>query len=313
MFLVMGHSYSYTDLDSIISSVVFAEVWSAWGHPAKAVLLNPEGFKDTTLKILAHMGDIEPPEIVGRAELEDAELILVDHNDPVESYGKMGLSKIPYMVIDHHLDAGLPAGKKIIEQVGSTCTLIAEICRKEGFRLTERQARALAFGIASDTRGLKGRKTGERDIAVIDYLYREYTIPESVEEIAGLVLTTVDVQKMSMQDILGNSLKEYLGGRIGMAGIEVADETYRERLTEIMEHARQTEYGLYIFILLKHHVQESEVFYFDREFGIFPEKECRKGLISRGKDLVPEVMAKLNGGVKSLSTAGHVRPNFPQS
>lgn len=293
MFLVLGHNYSYTDLDSLVSAAVFAEIWTALEQPAKAALLNPKGLKESTLKIMKIIGDIEIPETVTKEELENSDLILVDHNDPEESYGKLGVKQAPYMIIDHHQDIGLPAKHKIIEPVGSTCTLIAEMSKTKGVRLTDRQARALAFGIASDTRGLKGRKTSERDIEAVDYLYREYAIPESVEVIAEMVLQPIDVQKMSVKAILGNSLKEYLNGSIGIAAIEVADESYRQRLGEIMDKARQTSFDLYIFVILKNHVSQTEIFYFDRTFGLFPERECRSGLLSRAKDLVPEIMAKI--------------------
>ena len=293
MFLVLGHNYSYTDLDSLISSVVLAEIWSASGRPARAVLLDPKGIKASSLKILEIIGNVGLPDVVTKEDLEKADLILVDHNDPEESYGKLGLDKTPSMVIDHHLDIGAPAGCKIIEQVGSTCTLVAEISHEEEVRLTDRQARALVFAIVSDTRGLKGRKTSERDIAAVNRLYRENNIPESVEAITEMVLQPIDVRNMPVEAILGNSLKEYLSGRIGIAAIETADESYQERLEEILENARRTSYDLYVFVILKTHIMETEIFYFDRVFRLFPEKERRSGLISRGKELIPEIMEKI--------------------
>jgi len=293
MFLVMGHNYSYTDLDSIISSVIFAEIWTVLGHPSKAVLINPKAMKESTIQILKHIGNIEIPEIVSKTELENSDLILVDHNNPEESYGKLGIRQTPYMIIDHHQDIGLSPVHKIIERVGSTCTLITEISRAEGIRLTERQARALAFGILSDTRGLKGRKTSERDILMIHYLYQEYTIFESVESIAEMILKPINIQMMSINDILRNSLKEYQQGSIGIAAVEVADDSYQERLEEILNNGNQMGYKLYILMILKYHVQETEILYFDREFCIFPKRERRNSLVSRGQDFVPEILERI--------------------
>jgi inorganic pyrophosphatase/exopolyphosphatase len=294
MFLVMGHGYSYTDLDSIISSVIFAELWTAGGHPAKAVLINPKGIKETTVKILEKIGNIDLPEIVTKTELENSNLILVDHNNPEESYGKLGINKTPYIIIDHHQDIGLSAVHKIIERVGSTCTLITEFGKAEGLRLTERQARALAFGILSDTRGLKGRKTSERDIKAIQFLYNEYDIPESVDTISEMVLKTTNIQSMSVRNILRNSLKEYQNGSIGIAAIEVADNGYQERMGEILSYGDQMGYGLYILMIIKYHAQETEILYFDSDFLIFPKRECRTGLVSRALDLAPEILNRVN-------------------
>jgi inorganic pyrophosphatase/exopolyphosphatase len=197
------------------------------------------------------------------------------------------------MIIDHHIDIGLTPVHKIIERVGSTCTLITEISKAEGIRLTERQARALAFAISSDTRGLKGRKTSKRDIEMIDYLYKEYSIYESVEMIAEMVLKPVNIQTMSIKDILGNSLKEYLNGSIGIAAIEVADDSYKDRLEEIVNKGHQTDYGLYILMIIKNHVLETEILYFDRDFRLFPKRERRNGLISRGQDFAPEILVRI--------------------
>ncbi len=294
MFLVMGHGYSYTDLDSIISSVVFTELWTAGGHPAKAVLVNPNGMKESTIKILETIGNIALPEIVTKTELENSNLILVDHNNPEESYGKLGINKTPYMIIDHHQDIGLSAVHKIIERVGSTCTLITEFGKAERMCLTERQARALAFGILSDTRGLKGRKTSDRDIKATQFLYNEYKIPESVETISEMVLQTTNIQIMSVKDILRNSLKEYQNGSIGIAAIEVADNSYQERMGEILSYGAQMGYGLYILMIIKYHVQETEILYFDRDFLIFPKRERRDGLVSRGLDFAPEILNRVN-------------------
>ena len=308
MFLVIGHNYSYTDLDSIISSVIFAEIWTALGHPSKAVLINPKGIKESTINILEHIGNIEIPKIVLKTELENSDLILVDHNNPEESYGKLGINQTPYMIIDHHLDIGLSPVHKMIERVGSTCTLITEISKAEGIRLTERQARALAFGILSDTRGLKGRKTSERDIKMIHYLYKEYIIYESVETIAEMILKPTNIQMMSINDILRNSLKEYQNGSIGIAAIEVADDSYKERLEEILNKGPQMGYGLYILMIIKYHVQETEILYFDRDFLLFPKRERRNGLVSRGQDFAPEILERIHD---SNSAHGRTKRDSP--
>jgi len=290
IFLVLGHNYSYTDVDSILSSVIFAEIWTVLGHPSKAVMINHKGIKESTIKILEKIRNIEIPQVVTKTELENSDIIMVDHNDPEESYGKLGITQTPYMIIDHHIDIGLRAEYKIIEQVGSTCTLVAEISKAEGVSLTERQARILAFGIISDTRGLKGQKTSERDIKMIDYLYKESSICESVETIAKMVIKPVNIKKMSIDDILRSSLKEYKKGTIAIAAIEVSDDGYKDLLEEIGNNGYKMGYGLYVLMIIKHHAQETEILYFDRDYGIFPKIEQRKGLVSRGKSLVPEIL-----------------------
>lgn len=299
MFLVLGHSYPYADIDSILSSVIFAEIWTALGYPAQAVNLNPNGIKKSALVILAKIGNIELPSAATKAQLEKADLILVDHNQPDESYGKLGLIKKPYMIIDHHTDSGFAAEQKIIAQVGSTCTLIAEFSREKGVQLSKRQARALAFGILNDTKALRGAKTSERDRQMLAHLYREYTIDETVETISAIVFQPVNVQTMPVQDILCSSMKEYQNGKIAIAAIEVADDAYQDRLEEITDHGCKMGYELYILMITKYHIPETEILYFDSAAGCAIKTERRKGLVSRGKELVPEILARRNSFLPS--------------
>lgn len=303
MIYVLGHNYAYTDLDSIVSSIVLAEILNKKGCLAKPVVINPSAIGQESIDIINHIGELALPELVSINEIIKNDIALVDHNNPMESYGahisNMAhegvhlIDKTPVICIDHHVDAGYPAKIKIIERVGSTCTILTEIIKKENIKLSGLLARALVFGIACDTKGLKSRKTSDRDREMIEYLYNTYKIGTELENVLNFVLTSTNVLNMTTDQILRNSLKEYCGGSIGIACIEVLNDDYMQRLEEIKKAASKTKYPLFILMIFRQHEGETVVYYFSKKPNLFPKMQRYDDLISRAQDLVPYVLDRL--------------------
>ncbi|HWQ89929.1 MAG TPA: DHH family phosphoesterase [Desulfitobacteriaceae bacterium] len=295
MIYVFGHNYPYTDLDSVVSSVAFAYLLEATGRPARAVLLNPNALKSDVIGVLGKLEGFVLPLLVTKSELMAGELALVDHNEPRQSYGFLGISKIPLYCIDHRTDSGLTAVEKQIEIVGATSTLVAERIKKAGVKLTPILAKALVYAISSDTRGLK-IKTNQRDLVVIAYLYSTYAIDVPLLIVQQQTVTAQDVTSMSVEKILASNLKEYQEGRIAVAMLDVAnDEDYAERLDEILQRARKDQcYGLYVLMINHLHRDATTVYYIDNYFGCFPEQENYDCLISRSHDLIPAILRKID-------------------
>jgi len=301
MIYVLGHNYPQTDVDSIISSIVLADMLNQKGRPAKPVIINPNAINQVSIDIIGRIGGLELPELETLEEVINYKIVLVDHNNPLESYGfcltnkapgNISTIKMPILCIDHHADSGYPAKVKVIERVGSTCTLLTEILRNDNIRLSDLLVRALVYGIVCDTKGLKSRKTCQRDRKAINYLYNNYKIRVAINKVIEHVLAFTDILSMDIEQILSNSLKEYDNGNIGIASIEVLNDDYMTRLEEIKERAVHTKYPLYILMILKQHKNETLVYYFDRKYHVFPEVERYEGLISRSQDLVPYVLSK---------------------
>ncbi|MHB8125752.1 MAG: hypothetical protein ACYDEJ_08955 [Desulfitobacteriaceae bacterium] len=287
---MFGHNYPYTDVDSIVSSVAFAQLLNVTDGPAQAVLLNPDGPKQDTQAVLGKLQGFCWPSLVTKNELMVGDLALVDHNDPMQSYGFLGVNKKPLYCIDHRPDGGLIAGEKQIEMVGATCTLIAERLRKEGVKLTSLLAKALLYAICTDTRGLK-IKVDQRDFAIIDYLYSAYPIDVPLDIIKKHTVMAQDVINMSVEEIVNSSLKEYLDRRIGVSMLDVDNDNYVSRLDEVLTTLRErVQYDLYVLMLNQLHRDTTIVFYIDRSFGCFPSQETYDYLISRSRDLIPSIM-----------------------
>ena len=58
MIYVLGHNYAYTDLDSIVSSIVLAEILNKKGCLAKPVVINPSAIGQESIDIINHIGEL---------------------------------------------------------------------------------------------------------------------------------------------------------------------------------------------------------------------------------------------------------------
>jgi len=63
MIYVLGHNYPQTDVDSIISSIVLADMLNQKGRPAKPVIINPNAINQVSIDIIGRIGGLELPEL----------------------------------------------------------------------------------------------------------------------------------------------------------------------------------------------------------------------------------------------------------
>lgn len=293
MILVFGHNFSYTDIDSITSSIGLAYILKAEGKDAKAVIINKDAIQYSDKNIISQIHGLEIPEFVSKDVILDNEIAIVDHNDPDESFGAIGINKTPVFCIDHHIDTGIKADEKIIKKVGAAATLVAQLAKDKSIKLPDSIAQALVFGILCDTKGFKSKKTTQDDKDMVEYLYSAYHISKSIEEIVSLVIVDTDINNMTIEEILNNDLKEYNNDLIGIASMEVTDDDYLARIDEIEKEGWNTKYELYIFMLFKFHKNETSVYYFDKKYKCFPDVKNYNSIISRGQDVVPEIFEKI--------------------
>lgn len=293
MVLVTGHNFAYTDVDSIVSSVALAHVMRSSGQEAEGVIVNKDAVLTDTKEILSLVKGFNWPVFADKARLERESIALVDHNNVMESIGQLGVIKKPVLCIDHHMDTGLEANRKIIKRVGACCTILTEIIRQNSIAIDNTLAQALAVGIICDTKGLKSRKKCSKDIEMLDYLYSNYRMERTVEEITGAVLTVTDVRNMTDEQLTRESLKEYWDRKVGIATIEVMDDYYKSRLDGIIEECRKKPYDVFAFMIYRLHTEETHVYFFDRKYGVFPFCKTYNALISRSQDIIPYIKAGL--------------------
>ena len=111
-------------------------------------------------------------------------LVLVDHNELTQAVP--GADEVAIVeIIDHHRLGALNTAQPILfinEPVGSTCTIVADLFRRENLQPTPEIAGIMMSGLISDTLNLNGPTTTRKDAIILAWL----------SEIAG-----VDSQKLA--------------------------------------------------------------------------------------------------------------------
>lgn len=99
-------------------------------------------------------------------------LVLVDHNELTQAVP--GAEEVTIAeIIDHHRLGALNTAQPILfinEPVGSTCTIIADLFRREGLHPTPAIAGIMMSGLISDTLHLNGPTTTSKDALMLAWL-----------------------------------------------------------------------------------------------------------------------------------------------
>ena len=99
-------------------------------------------------------------------------LVLVDHNELTQAVP--GADEVTITeIIDHHRLGALNTAQPILfinEPVGSTCTIIADLFRREGLQPTPQIAGIMMSGLISDTLHLNGPTTTQKDARILEWL-----------------------------------------------------------------------------------------------------------------------------------------------
>ena len=99
-------------------------------------------------------------------------LVLVDHNEMTQSV--TGANEVTIAeIIDHHRLGSLNTQQPILfinEPVGSTCTIVADLFRREGLKPSPEIAGIMMSGIISDTLHLNSPTSTEKDANILEWL-----------------------------------------------------------------------------------------------------------------------------------------------
>lgn len=102
----------------------------------------------------------------------ETRLVLVDHNEM--SQAVTGAEEVTIAeIIDHHRLGPINTQQPILflnEPVGSTCTIVADLFRREGLQPTPEIAGIMMAGLISDTLHLNGPTTTRKDAIILAWL-----------------------------------------------------------------------------------------------------------------------------------------------
>lgn len=236
-------------------------------------------------------------------------VILVDHNEA--SQAVPGIEEAEVMeVFDHHRIGSFQTLHPIlfvVEPVGCTSTLIAELYQKYGVEPDRSCAGLMLSAILSDTVILRSPTTTDRDKKAASYL-AEITgleIQRFGEEIFN---ASSDLLKKSPEEIIRTDYKVYevKDQRIGIGQIEVIEmltfERLRESLLEALQHIARKDRLTLACLLVSDIIYENSLLLFTGDSAIVtrmgyplvsPHLAELKGVLSRKKQLVPRLLSVL--------------------
>lgn len=238
-------------------------------------------------------------------------MILVDHNETAQ--GIAGLDELPVLeVVDHHRIAIHPTSEPIkytSDTVGSTCTIIAGMYRTAGLRPSKKIAGILLSGVVTDTLLFQSPTTTDTDKRTAEWLGKiSGENPQAIME--ALMKLDSPLAVMSMEDAIESDRKTYTenGYRFALSQLEENNLELLHRnqdlLSIAMRRAMASDALDFMALMVTDPVRGNsellyvgdetvrrEIPYMKRHDGIL----SMPGILSRKKQLLPQVLATLAG------------------
>ncbi|MBI5193186.1 MAG: putative manganese-dependent inorganic diphosphatase [Nitrospirae bacterium] len=236
-------------------------------------------------------------------------VILVDHNEASQAIPGIEEAEV-VEVYDHHRIGSFQTLHPIlfvVEPVGCTNTLIAELYQKFGLEPEKEYAGIMLSAILSDTVILRSPTTTERDVKAATYLAEVagLNIQKHGEEIFN---ASSDLLKKKPEEIIKTDYKIYEVGKhnIGIGQIEVIEmltfEKLRESLLEALNKILLEDRLTMACLLVSDIIYENSLLLFTGDSSIvtrmgYPILSSHlaelKGVLSRKKQLVPRLLSSL--------------------
>ena len=289
------------DTDSITSSLVMANFEKKLGRDVEACALG-EPNKETQY-VLDYLG-IEAPRVIDSIP-DGADVILVDHNNPLESIDNLDKLNI-LKVVDHHcvyLNTSYPLYYRA-EPVGCTETILFKMYKEYNVEVDKQIATLMMSAIISDTLLFKSPTCTEEDVKAVKELAK---IAEIDYEAYGMDMLKAgtDLSSFSIEEILNLDAKEVnfkstkaIIDQVNTASIPDVMEMKAE-LEEGMNNVIE-EKGLDLFILLITDIVNSnsqvialgkDSHLIEKAYNVTLEDNTAllEGVVSRKKQVIPIV------------------------
>ena len=297
--LIFGHKNP--DTDSITSSLVMANFEKKLGRDVEACALG-EPNKETQY-VLDYLG-IEAPRVIDSIP-DGADVILVDHNNPLESIDNLDKLNI-LKVVDHHcvyLNTSYPLYYRA-EPVGCTETILFKMYKEYNVEVDKQIATLMMSAIISDTLLFKSPTCTEEDVKAVKELAK---IAEIDYEAYGMDMLKAgtDLSSFSIEEILNLDAKEVnfkstkaIINQVNTASIPDVMEMKAE-LEDGMNNVIE-EKGLDLFILLITDIVNSnsqvialgkDSHLIEKAYNVTLEDNTAllEGVVSRKKQVIPIV------------------------
>ncbi len=232
------------------------------------------------------------------------QLILVDHNELTQAVA--GADQVVIReIIDHHRLGNPHSAQPILffnEPVGSTCTIVADMFRRDGLTPSPEIAGIMMSGIISDTLHLNSPTSTDKDADILRWLSGVAGVEAG--ELAGLIFASGSVILSSTpEEVIRNDMKVYEQGEISYSVSQVEELGFnnfwqhRAALEEALETVRQRENYYFAALFVTDINSQNSLLLVQGEQELieqinYPLVEAQdvfelQGIVSRKKQLIP--------------------------
>ncbi|WP_165005904.1 MULTISPECIES: manganese-dependent inorganic pyrophosphatase [unclassified Enterococcus] len=304
--LVFGHQNP--DTDAIGAAIAFSHLQNELGKDTEAVALgNPN---EETQFALDHF-NLQAPRVVESAKAENADVMLVDHNEFQQSISDIAEVNV-LAVVDHHRIANFETANPLYyraEPVGCTSTIILKLYKENQVAIPKEIAGIMLSAIISDTLLFKSPTCTLEDEAAA----------KELAEIAAVDLNAYGLDMLKAGTNLSDKSAEVLldldakSFPMGDSSVRIAQVNTVD-LKEVMDRQAELEaamekemtangYDLFVLVVTDILESNSELLAAGKEKGKVEEafqtkltnnRAFLEGVVSRKKQVVPQLTEAFN-------------------
>lgn len=256
--LVFGHKKP--DTDAVTSAISFSYLQNQLGKDTEAVAL---GEMSDEVSYALNYFNYEAPRVISESDADVNEVMLVDHNEPMQSIDDLEELTV-VSVVDHHRISGFSTESPLFfraEPVGCTNTIILKLFKEHEIEIPKDIAGLMLSAIISDTLLFKSPTCTPDDEKAA----------KELAEIAGvnideygldLLKAGTNIARKSALEIVDGDAKNFdLNGHVVHVGqVNVVDfEEIQERKDELLQEMTQqnSDNSYELFLLLVTNILDS--------------------------------------------------------
>ena len=302
--LVFGHKNP--DTDTIMSSIVMANLENQLGNNAKAVRLG--NINKETQYVFDYL-KIDAPELV--TDVEDGQnVILVDHNEATQSADNIANANVQ-KVVDHHalnFSVSNPIYYRA-EPVGCTATVLFKMYKENDVEISKEIATMMLSAIISDTLLFKSPTCTAEDKAIAEKLAKIAGVDCGIYG-TDLLKAGTDLSEYTPEQIINidSKLFEKDGKKFKIAQINTADldSVFKDKVyfeAAINNEIKKDNLDLYMFAATDIINSNSKVITLgndskvvEKAYGVTLEDNTAmlENVVSRKKQMLPKILENLD-------------------
>lgn len=280
---IIGHDN--IDVDSVLSGVLLSKLLKFLNISSRFIILQNIK-KDDTYEIVNGLTDVNMHNYEEENENELRNLFLVDHYETTHKGRVLGC-------IDHH-----PTQKEntyefsYVRNSSAAAYLIYELMKVAKYPFTAEEANLIVISMMVDTTAFRSSKAILEEIEVARGLAKEFNLNYDYLEMSCICLT--QIERMNIDEITSNGQKKYnYNGHIvksaylqlyGMPDDGTVNKWISYLNSKISDKTLDAEMMVFIIFDIK-----SNTTYEYQIMQYHTKKNLHKGILSRGKDIMPNI------------------------